>query len=161
MTQFTTSPSRISLDCQEIDENDPKLGNCVSYCKRYWGKPGDYGTSTSPEAEEYIDRYNSVWREQARRSETQDDFEGDKEDVDKAAQMENTATHEDYHESLRLLHARPKAEGDLKKDPILIRSEYARLYDRLKFLHSQRCKAILTGQPGIGSLLVPPLIQLI
>ena len=160
MTRFITTPSGVSLDCQEIYENDPELGYCVSYCKRYWGKPRDYGTSTSPEADEYIDRYNSVWREQARRSETQDDFEGDKEDVDKAAQMENTATHEDYHESLRLLYATPEAEGDIE-DPILIRSEYARLYDRLKFLHSQSCKAILTGQPGIGSLLVPPLMQLI
>jgi hypothetical protein len=76
--------------------------------------------------------------------------------MDNAGRMENSATNADYHESCRLLYATPSAESDLEpsqyRDPILIRAEYSRIYDRLMFLHgSQECKAVVTGQPGIGN----------
>ena len=74
--------------------------------------------------------------------------------MNNAGQMRNSATNADYHESCRLLYATPLPEGGSVRyhDPILVRAEYPRLYDRLKFLHNQGCKAILTGQPGIGDL---------
>ena len=143
----------------------------------------DYGTSRWPEADKYIEDHELLWKEQAERSKTQVDAEDGSSDedrdisgntrtskddpthlsnMDNAGLMENSATNTDYHESCRLLYTTPLAEEldvdlDRFRDPILIRAEYPRLYDRLMFLHSQGCKAVLTGQPGIGNLLLPSL----
>jgi hypothetical protein len=169
-----TTPSGFVLRCEEISENDRHLRGFALYCKRYWGtQMKDYGTSRLPEADKYIDDHKLVWKEQAERSRTQDDAEGNgspdedrgilentkmsKDDathLSDVASMENSATNVDYHESCRILYATPLSEGHSGRfrDPVLIRAEYPRLYDRLKFLHSQKCKVVLTGQPGIGNL---------
>jgi hypothetical protein len=81
----------------------------------------DYGTSTCPKADEYIDDHKLAWKEQAERSKTEDnDTEGGDLDEDRhmseeinvleTRQMENLATKADYHESCRLFYATPSAE---------------------------------------------------
>jgi hypothetical protein len=77
MTDITT-PSGIIIPCEKIDENDRHLGHFVTYRKRYWDtQMEDYGTSTCPKADEYIDDHNLAWKEQAERSKTKDnDTEG-------------------------------------------------------------------------------------
>jgi hypothetical protein len=68
-------------------------------------------------------------------------------------QMENLVTNADYHESCRLLYSTIPAEPELFADenPMLIRAEYPRIFDQLTSLNDQACKAVVTGQPGIGN----------
>ena len=161
-----TTPSGLDIECQEISESDRKFGTYVTYCKRYWGtQMEDYGTTTCQEADKYIDDHKLVWKEQAERSKTRRDAEENgnsdgyedarmSEDIDvseddpthihdtpsmeSAGQMENLATNADYHQSCRLLYATTQHPSSKHRDPILIRAEYSRIYDRLMFLHSTR-----------------------
>jgi hypothetical protein len=42
------------------------LSYYVAFCKRYWGtQMNDYGTSTRPEADKFIDDNKSIWKTQA------------------------------------------------------------------------------------------------
>src|SRR5438045_929694 len=73
--------------------------------------------------------------------------------MESVGKMENLATNADYHESCHLLYATAQCPSPQYRDPIPIRAEYSRIYDRLMFLHNSReCKAVVTGQPGIGNL---------
>jgi hypothetical protein len=165
------TPSGLQITCQEISESDKKNGHFVTYCKRYWGtQMKDYGSSICPEAGTFIGRNKSAWKEQAERdaSEHEDledrtpDEHGDKRMIGvlEEDQMESSATSADYHESFRLLYATPLAEYYLRHsveiplydDPIMIRAEYSRLYDRLIQEHNRGHKVVVTGQPGIGNL---------
>ena len=75
--------------------------------------------------------------------------------------MKNSAMSTDYHESCCLLYASDSPSPC--EDPILIRAEYSRIYDRLMSIHSSngggRRKAVITGQPGIGNLPLHRLIR--
>lgn len=143
----------------------------------------DYGTTKCPEADKYIDDHKLVWKEQAERSNTQGDAKEDgnsSEDedirmcedinvleddathihgvpsIDSAGHIKNLTTNADYHGSCHLLYATAEP---LYSDPILIRTEYSQIYDWLLFLYNSRvCKAVVTGQPGIGNLPSPSLI---
>ena len=72
--------------------------------------------------------------------------------MDIAGQMENSATNADYHELCHLLYAMPESEPGLfmDQDPLLIRAEYSRIYDRLVLLHEKEFKAVITRQSSIG-----------
>jgi hypothetical protein len=169
-----------------IEEANKKFGYYLTYCKRYWGKTGDYGDSAWPDADKFIEDHKSIWEKQAeskvlkeRQTEHEDLGEGEGEmDLDEGVsgdsdededmmdvsgeasnqpahqrlQMRTSATKEDYHESCRLLYARPLPSTS---SPILIRAEYSPTYDRLKFIHEhvEKWKAVITGQQGIGNLL--------
>jgi hypothetical protein len=178
MTQMISQ----ALKRYPINERDVDFGHNVTFCKRYWGtEMKDYGPSRWPEADKFIKDHKSIWEEQARLSKAQGDAKGDTTEHDdsegdrssgkveneadvlkslqsvpsKNGQMKNSASNVDYHESCRLLYATPTPEGYTAiHDPILIRAEYPRIYDRLVFLHSKEVKAVITGQPGIGN---PPL----
>src|SRR5579871_4326932 len=78
MAAVSTTPSGLDIDCQEISESDRKFGTYVTYCKRYWGtEMKDYGRTTCPEADKYVNDNKRIWREQAKRSKTQDHIKGD------------------------------------------------------------------------------------
>jgi hypothetical protein len=140
----------------------------------------DYGTTSCPKADMYISVHKPAWRKQAKRSETDGADEDESGSIDSGDeisdedtrisgaisvsddqiessamntddQMESSATKTDYHESCHLLYATPEAEAGDIQDPILIRAEYPRIYDRLKCLDKQNRKAVVTGQPGIGN----------
>jgi len=164
------TPGGLRITCEEIDESDEENGHLTTYCKRYWGtKMMDYGSSVSPEADRFIDRNRSAWKRQAERGASeQEDLEDRTPDEDgntsmigalEEDQMENLATSADYHESFRLLYATPLAEyyqrypvEGLYDDPIIIRAEYSRIYNRLLEEHGEGHKVVVTGQPGIGNL---------
>src|SRR2546429_3081567 len=83
LNERITTPSGITLPCQEISENDFDFGSFVTYCKRYWGiQMKDYGTTRCPEADKFIDDHKLAWKEQAERSKT-------------LADVENTSEYED------------------------------------------------------------------
>jgi hypothetical protein len=166
----------------------------LTYCKRYWGKTGDYGDSKWPEADKFIEVHKPTWEKQVKRarqkamlkktqtehgdlgedggevdfgeneSEMDSDEDEDKMDVSEASsqpphqqlQMRTLASKKDYHGSCRLLYAKPLPECyPDRNDPILIRAEYTRTYERLKLMHKipeRKYKAVVTGQPGIGNL---------
>jgi hypothetical protein len=156
------------------EEDDEDLVSYLTYCKRYWGKAGDYGDSTWPDADKFIEDNKSIWEKQAEHEDLEEgegemdldegesgdsDEDEDKMDVSGGAsnhsahqRLRTSATKEDYHESCRLLYADP---SPTRSDPILIRAEYSPIYDRLKFIHEhvKNYKAVITGQPGIGNLL--------
>ena len=89
MTEITTTPSGVELRCQEIDESDKELGTYVTYCKRYWGSQmKDYGDTTCPEADKYINDNKETWEEQAKQSKTQDYSKGEMSNHDNRSLVE-------------------------------------------------------------------------
>ena len=78
MAVTSTTPSGLDIECQEISESDRYFGTYVTYCKRYWGTQMNvYGSTTCPDADEYIYDNKWKWEEQAKRSKTEDHAEGD------------------------------------------------------------------------------------
>jgi hypothetical protein len=65
------------LKANLIMEDDEDFGLYVTFCKRYWGKTGDYGDSTSPEADNFIEAHRSTWEKQAKRGKAQGNAKGD------------------------------------------------------------------------------------
>ena len=126
MTEITTTPSGVELRCQEIDENDEELGTYVTYCKQYWGtQMKDYGTSTSPKADEYITYHKREWEEQAKRSEAQDHAEGDASDHAEGDTSEHAGGDTSEHE-----------HGNLVEKDTIMSDEVDELGDNPTLLHS-------------------------
>ena len=170
-----------------INQDDYRFGHYATYCEKYWGNTDDYGPSKWPLADKFINDHKDTWKMQAERDKVQGHAEGDTtEDEDSGrdrspedemdvsedgvssmssstVRMKNSAMSTDYHESCRLLYAEPSAAPSSLENPILIRAEYPQIYDRLKSIHSSygggSCKAVITGQPGIGNLPLHRLIR--
>jgi len=169
-------PSVLSEVRKLINKDNRYLGHYVTYCEKYWGHTEDFGPSTWPLADKFINDHKDTWKMQAERDKVQRDAEGDTtehEDLGRdrspegemdvsedgassmsssTVRMKNSAMSTDHHESCRLLYAKPSARPSSRQNPILIRAEYSLIYDRLMSLHSDGYKAVITGQPGIGNL---------
>ena len=150
MTTVTETPSGIHLECQEISETNLKLGSYVAYCKRFWGtEMKDYGSTTCPEADKYINDNKLVWEAQAKQSKTQDHAEGDTLEHEDGSLVERDTIMSDEIDELgdareRLEKAVAEEPPTTANDPGIIRSGYNTELDELRNL-SQHSKQIIAS----------------